>query len=123
MLIVTGIFTFGIAITNYMELTNAVATGAQLLAVSRGQTTDPCAVTAAAVEAAVPTLNSKSLSFSFVINGDSYPGSSCSAGAPADMLQGTPAQVTVTYPCSLSVYGHDYVPSCLLQAQTTELIQ
>jgi hypothetical protein len=31
--------------------------------------------------------------------------------------------VTVTYPCSLAVYGANYAPHCSLQAQMTELIQ
>jgi Flp pilus assembly protein TadG len=128
LLLVTGMFSFGIAINNYLTLTNAVGIGARFLAVDRGLSLDPCAATVAAVEGTVFGLNPASLSFTFVINGTTYPGLSCistslTSGAPGNMVQGTPAQVTVTYPCSLGVYGTNYVPGCTLTAQTTELIQ
>jgi Flp pilus assembly protein TadG len=128
MLIVTGIFTFAIAINNYVQLTNAVATGAQLLAISRGQTLDPCSITSTAIINGAPTLTPSSLTFKYVINGNSYSGTSCSSsstttGAAGNLQQGATAQVTVTYPCNLSVYGHNYAPTCKLQAQTTELVQ
>jgi hypothetical protein len=31
--------------------------------------------------------------------------------------------VTVSYPCTLAVYGTDYAPGCSLQAQVSELVQ
>ena len=45
------------------------------------------------------------------------------SGAAANLVQGANAIVTVTYPCSLAVYGANYAPHCSLQAQMTELIQ
>jgi hypothetical protein len=39
------------------------------------------------------------------------------------MVQGTAAQVIVTYPCSLLVYGKNIIPGCTLKTQTTEEIQ
>ena len=50
LLILTGIMTFGIALNNYLTLTNAVEIGGQQLAVSRGQTTDPCNTAAQAID-------------------------------------------------------------------------
>jgi Flp pilus assembly protein TadG len=128
LLIVTGIFTFGLALNNYLELTDAVGISARLLAISRGQTTDPCATTTAAFYKAAPYLKTTSLSFTFVLNGTSYTGASCSSsstttGAAGNLVQGQAAQVTVTYPCNLAVYGKNYAPSCTLTAQTTELVQ
>lgn len=128
LLVVTGIFSFGTYLNNNMELTNGVGTGARLLAISRGQTSDPCATVSSAVYSAAPTLASGRMTFTFVLNGNSYSGASCasaspSSGAAANLVQGQPAQVTVTYPCSLSVYGHNYSPSCTLTATTTELVQ
>jgi len=128
LLLVTAIFAFGITLNNYLELTNAVSTGAQLLAISRGQTTDPCATTVAAVYGAAPFLKTANLSFTFVLNTTTYTGTSCSStstttGAAGNLIQGDPAQVTVSYPCSLSVYGHNYAPTCSLVARTTELVQ
>ncbi|HTZ58258.1 MAG TPA: TadE/TadG family type IV pilus assembly protein [Acidobacteriaceae bacterium] len=128
LLVVTGILTFGLALNNYVTLTEATSVGARALAISRGQTTDPCATASAAVYAAAPLLVSSNLSFTFVLNGTTYTGASCSSGssttgAAGNLVQGDNAVVTVTYPCSLAVYGANYAPNCLLQAQMTELVQ
>ncbi len=128
LLVVMGIYSFGSAMNSYVELTGAVNIGARLLAISRGQTTDPCAAAANAVYQAAPSLTDSNLSFSFDLDGNSFSGSSCSSsstttGAAGDLVQGTSATVTVTYPCNLNVLGIDYVPSCTLQAETTELVQ
>ena len=128
LLILTGTFAFGIALNNYLMLTNATTIGAQQLSISRGQTTDPCALTSAAIIAASPLLKSASFTFAYVINGVSYSGTSCSSsstttGAAGNLLQGVAAKVTVTYPCNLAVYGANIVPNCSLKAQLTEMIQ
>jgi Flp pilus assembly protein TadG len=117
----TGMLSFGMAMHDYLVLTNAVNTGAQALSMSRGQTTDPCATAAAAIESAAPSLVTANLTFKFVIDGNSYTTTSCSAGA-ADMVQGTTAQVSATYPCTLAIYGMN-VPACTLGTKTAELIQ
>lgn len=119
---VTGMLSFGIAMHNFLTLTNGVNTGAQTLAISRGQTSDPCASVLTAIENAAPGLTGANISLTVVINGNSFPGTtSCTAGA-ADMTQGTLAQVTATYPCVLAIYGMG-VPSCTLSSQASELIQ
>jgi Flp pilus assembly protein TadG len=124
LLIVTGIATFGIAFNNYLSLTNAVTIGGQILSVSRGQTTDPCATAATAIHNAAPLLNSTGISLSFNLNGVGYPGASCdSAGAVGNLASGATAQVTATYPCSLIVYGANLSPGCTLTAQIAEIVQ
>ncbi len=128
LLIVTGIFTFGIALNNYLILTNATSVATRQLSISRLQTTDPCALTSAAVIAAAPTLRQANLTFAYVLNGTPYSGTSCSSGstttgAAANLVQGKSVQVTVSYPCSLVVYHHTYVPSCTLQSQLTEAVE
>ncbi len=115
----TGMVSFGFALCQQMALTNAVNVGAQSLALSRGQTSDPCATAVSAIENAAPSLTTSKLSFSFVINGTTYNSSSCTA---ASMVQGTSAQVAAHYPCILAVYGLS-APSCGLGAQTAEMIQ
>jgi hypothetical protein len=80
------------------------------------------------VYAAAPLLASSKLSFTFVLNGTTYTGASCSSGssttgAAGNLVQGNNAVLTVSYPCSLGVYGANYAPSCSLQAQMTELVQ
>ncbi len=128
LLVVTGIITFGIALNNYQTLLNATSVGAQQLAISRGQTTDPCSTAATAVYAASSNLTQANLGFKVTLNGTSYTGSSCSAtstttGSAANLTQGGTAQLVVTYPCSLVVYKANYAPTCTLTAQSSQMIQ
>ena len=117
-----GIITIGVLFNQYVELTDAVSIGARLLAVSRLQTADPCATTAAAIEHAAPFLAPANITFTIVLNGNSYSGATCPAGA-ANMAQGTSAQVTATYPCNFSSWGTKFASGCIMTAQTTELVQ
>lgn len=127
-LLMTGIFAFGIAIGNYVMLTNATSTAAMDLAISRGNTLDPCALASAAVKAAAPSLNSSSFTFSYSLNGNSFSGTTCSStstttGAAGDLVQGQNVSITVTYPCNLTVYKANNFPSCTLTAKAAELVQ
>jgi len=122
LLLVMGIVTFGLAVSNYLSLTDAVNTAARQIAISRGQTADPCNLAVTTVYAAAPTLTQSKFTFSFVLNGAAFSGTSCAAGA-ADLIQGANAKVTATYPCNLTFFGTDYAPNCVLTAQTTELVQ
>ena len=121
MLVVTGQVAFGFVLHNYMVLTNAVNVGTQLLAISRGQTADPCATASGAVDSSALGLTTANLSFSYSINGHAYSGTTCAAGATY-MAQGGAVQVTATYPCTLVIYSMT-IPSCTLRSQTTEIIQ
>jgi Flp pilus assembly protein TadG len=128
LMVVTGILIFGLAFNNYLLLTEATSVGARTLAISRGETTNPCATAATAVYAAAPLLVAADLTFTFVLNGTTYKGASCSSGssttgAAGNLKQGASASVTVNYPCSLVVYGTDYAPDCSLQSQISELVQ
>ena len=128
LLVVTGLMAFGVAFNNYIMLTDATAVGARQLTVSRGQTTDPCQTLANAIYAAAPLLKRASLTFTLSLNGASYSGTSCSgsatSGAPANMVLGTNAVVTVTYPYTLNLYGLKLAGAgAVLTAQTTELMQ
>ncbi len=128
LLVVTGILSFGIAINNYITLTDATNVAARQLAINRGQTTDPCSLVANAVYAAAPILNKANFTFNFVLNGTPYTGSSCSSlststGAAGNLVQGGTAVVTVSYPCTLKAYGANFAPNCNLTAQTAELVQ
>jgi Flp pilus assembly protein TadG len=119
--IVMGVFTFGIALNKYLILTNSTTVGAQALAFARGQTTDPCATAVTAFEAAAPYLNTSQLGFKFAFNGGTLTTeSSCTSQT---LVSGQAAQMQVTYPCNLQVYGYNFAPSCTLTAQTTEAIE
>jgi Flp pilus assembly protein TadG len=128
LLLAMGIVVFGSALNTYLSMTNATAISTQLLSISRGQTTDPCNTTAQAFYSAAPNLAAGSLTFTIVLDGNSVGGKTCSSsstttGAAADLVQGTTAQVTVTYPCKLMVMGRNFAPGCVLTAQTAEAIQ
>jgi len=121
LLVMTGMASFGFALHNDLILTNAVNTGAQQLAFSRGQTNDPCATAYSAISSAAPSLTS-SLSLSFVINGNTYSSTTSCPSAASGMVQGASAQITGTYPCVLAVVGQKF-SSCTLQSQVAEVIQ
>jgi Flp pilus assembly protein TadG len=127
LLVLTGITTFGLAMNNYLMLTEATSVGARQIAVSRAQTLDPCSVASAAVYAAAPSFNQSKFTFTFTFNGVNYSGASCASsspttGAAGNLKQGMPATVNVTYPCSLIAYKYNF-GTCNLQAQTTEVVQ
>jgi len=128
LILVTGIFTFGITIGNYVTLINATSVGAQQVAISRSQTLNPCSTASSAVISATPSLNSANLTFSLVLNGVTYSGTSCNSnsyttGSAANMVQGKTAQLTVTYPCNLRIYRQNSFANCTLTANTAEIIQ
>jgi Flp pilus assembly protein TadG len=119
LLLVTGIFWFGIALNNSLVLTNAVAQGAQLVGVSRGTTTDPCATAVTAVQQAATGLTQSSLTYYLSVNGTSYTGTTCSS---ATLTAGEYVTLKVTYP--VTVYLFAWAPkSFLMSASTTEIIE
>ena len=128
MLMLTGIFSLGLLLQQDMQLTDAVNIGAKYLAIERGQTTDPCNLVATQVIKSAPYLNPANMSFSFVFDGQPYSGTTCSSatttsGAAFYLQQGQPIKVTVTYPCSIAIYGQSVVPSCLITTTLTEIEQ
>jgi Flp pilus assembly protein TadG len=128
LLVVTGIMAFGVTLNHYIELTDGVSIAGRQVAIHRGNTTDPCADAVAAVTKAAPNLTPAQLSYTLVLNGNSYSGTSCSSestttGAAGDLVQGADATLTVTYPCSLGVFGWAAPRSCTLASQVTELVQ
>ena len=122
-------FVFGIAMSNYVTLTNAVSTGARTVALNAQLTTDPCLVASSAIEAAAPSLNPNKMTFSYTFNGVPQSGASCNSasidsGAALDLASGTTVTVTATYPLNLSIFGTQMSPSnAVLQATSTELVQ
>lgn len=124
--LLVAIEVFGIAFNNYLALTFATNTGTQTLAISRGQTTDPCKTTSQAVYSAAPQLTQSNLKFSIVLGSTTVASSAASPTCSGDqeyLVQSQNAQVTVTYPCNLNIMGYNPVPNCALTAQTTMLIQ
>jgi hypothetical protein len=87
---------------------------------SRGTTT-PYSSATAAINAAAPSLTPAQTTITVRING-----TACTSDATClpSMVAGQSAVVRATYPCNLTVMGHNYAPSgCNLSAQTAQMIQ
>jgi len=130
MVLITGMFCFGIGINNYMMLTNAVGAGARALALTRDQTSpalaasDPCAYAIQIANQAAVGLNSSAITYSVTwipATGASttYSTASCS-GAKFD--QGDTVQVKAVYALPIAVYGWSR-RTANLTSQTAELVQ
>jgi Flp pilus assembly protein TadG len=134
LVLATGMISFGHAQNQYVELINATASASSYLSARRGNTTDPCYDGAQRVYAAAPYLDPNSLSLTYILNGTTYgpykgvaantcSSSSTGTGAAGDLIQGDPVKVVATYPCSLGVYGANFIPGCTLHAELTEIVQ
>lgn len=134
MLIMTGIFSFSMALYQKLQLAEAVAAAGRQLAVDRGAH-DPCADVQNAIDNGAPGLNQGTLNSGIVviINGKTEPSGSCpgsgTTGASPDLesAQGNNAQIQVTYPITLSVFnmwgtGPGF-GSVNLISQVTEVVQ
>jgi len=133
MLVTTGIFAFGFALNNYLELTNAVNIGAQLLAVSRGDQSNPCTAAITALYNAAPNLTEGNLAFTFTFTSNGTPTSYTTASAcdkaaeeanSPIFAQGESVKLVATYPCTLVGYGFNFSSlGCSLTANVTEIVQ
>lgn len=126
LLVVTAIFSFGYALNNYLQLNDAVGAGALALAESRGST-DPCNQASSAAFVGAPFLLQSSLTFTYQFydsTGKSTggaAGTSCPSAAGYLVAGGT-AQITMTYPATIAIYGANIFQGTMT-AQTTETIQ
>ncbi len=134
MLIMTGIFSFSMALYQKLQLAEAVAAAGRQLAVDRGAH-DPCADVQNAIDNGAPGLSQATLNQGIVltINGKTEPTGTCpgpgTTGAEADLeaAQGFNVQIQVTYPTTLSVVniwgGGSNFGSVNLISQVTEVVQ
>jgi Flp pilus assembly protein TadG len=127
MLVITGVLYFGVVLFDYLMLTEATQVATRQLMISRGQTLDPCQTLVNALYTAAPNLQRTSLTISVSLNNVTYSSTSCpgtaTSGAPANMVLGTNAVVTATYPAKLALLGDLISSGFLLSAQETEQIQ
>ena len=141
MILLLGMIAFGMTLNNYLEMTNGTTGGAQALAVSRGQTLDPCMTATGPFFATTPNLTQANAKFTITIapapggSGSTYtlasnqanpscPSASTASAPSSDLTQGATATVKVTYPCNLKVFGVNFAPgTCTLTAQAAESIQ
>src|SRR5271170_2799538 len=67
MTVLFGIIVFGMALNNYIVLTNAATAGVQALSISRGQTLNPCTTVTAPFYSAAPNLTAANVLFTIVV--------------------------------------------------------
>lgn len=141
-MLVLGIITFGITFYDQILLANATSNAAQVLMAGSGTITDPCGSANTAFVAAAPSLNNPKIYGSYPLSfsisaytnsttpntvgpyGVAFTGSapSCTSEA-ADLTQFQQVVVTATYGCNLTIFGHNFAPTCVLSAQTSEAVQ
>lgn len=125
MLIMLGILKFGILYNNYLQLTDAVRSGARQLAIERGQG-DPCGDSATALIAAanlgtglnvqITDANPADSSDIYTYAASSGPGS----GSCPTLESGDAVTVSATYPCDLDFMGFHFFSGCTLTSSATE---
>lgn len=125
LVLITGMFAFGITMNNYLELTNAAGAGARAMAASAqlSSSPDPCQVAYNTATGLAPNLTAANMTFKYTINGTGgITGSTCAAdGVSTIMVAGQPATLEIDYPCSLPIFGLNF--GCTLKAVVTEQIQ
>jgi Flp pilus assembly protein TadG len=128
MLIMTGIFTYSIALYQKLQLAEAVSAGGRALSVDRGDT-DPCKTVTSAIDAAGAGLTAASITLTYKLNGTSQgtgtkscPGPGSPATANTYMVAGGTAEIDASYPCTLTVYGSK-ISSCTLTTNIVEVVQ
>jgi Flp pilus assembly protein TadG len=133
MLLITGMAWFGIALNNYIVLTNAVGSGARALALSRGQTTpsvagtDPCAYAVQTANAAAVNLNTEAITYTvdwttYNASGTAVTTTYTNSCAGLSLSANDNVRFRAVYPFTALVYG--WRPTRLnLTAQTAELVQ
>jgi Flp pilus assembly protein TadG len=126
--LILGMVWFGLALNNYIVLTDAVGTGARALALSRGQTsptlaeTDPCAYAVQVADADAMTLTSSKITYSITWTPLTGTGGSYTTSCPGlSMSSQDTVQVQATYPAALYLWGMH--GNLTLNARTAQLVQ
>jgi Flp pilus assembly protein TadG len=133
LLIMVGTAQFGIALNQYVMLTNAVAVGAQLFSTSAGTASPYTTTVNAMIQAASPTLTLPSANIAAKVC-TAVSSGSCTTWSSActdsssptcltllNSYAGNPAQVTATYSWSLPIVQYTY--AWTTTASMTERIQ
>ena len=134
LVVLTGIFSFAIILTQYEVLTDAVGAGARALALGRGQTTpalaasDPCAYAISILDAAAPNLRASSLTFAitYTDNSGSTPvvsnyTTSCTDRTGKNMHTYDQVQIQATYPVTPIIFKWA-TQSMNMSFSTTEMV-
>jgi Flp pilus assembly protein TadG len=122
-LLLMGIVQFSITFNNYIELTEAVRTGGRNFSISRTTASaTPYSSTVSAIQNSAGNLTAASITVTASVNGVACSTDSGCASA-LSTAAGQPSVVSATYPCNLTVMGFNYLPSCTLSSQTSDLVE
>lgn len=106
LMIVTGIWQFGVLFNNLISLTQAVTSGAQVLQSDRLSTSgDPCADTYNAVVSAAPSLIQSKIKLTITMNNASSITANSCPGKQTQLAMGGPVTVQASYPYSVIIAG------------------
>lgn len=138
LLVLTGIFSFGIIFNQYELLTNAANSAARYFAASRNpnnnnyslaKNEDPCAYMPTITQQDLPNFTTSSLKYTIVYTVSATTtvnklSNNLASPTCADlvMTQGDTVQVTATYPVSATLFGWA-TKNLTLSASSTELVQ
>lgn len=123
LVLIMGIIQFSITLNNYIELTEAVRTGGRTLAISRAMASaTPYTTAVANIKSSAGNLTGSSITVTMSVNGTACASDSACSTA-LSTAAGETASVTATYPCNLTVMGFNFVPSCALSSQTSDLVE
>ena len=127
--VLMGIFEFGIAFYNQLQLTQAVGQGALYLQQqdpTQSPLSDPCQSTLTYIENSAPTLTPANITLTLTMGGNPpVTAHSCTADA-SELTSGQNVTVKATYPCNITLFAInlDHLSSwnfnCNLSAQVTE---
>jgi len=117
LLLMTGIFWFGIALYNFQQLSAAVSQGVVALAEGQNTGINPCvpAVTVVTTDTLGMLPNNNSLSVTVYENGSVVTAASC----PTTLASGTPVSMQATYQYPLPIVGMSFANCCTLSTTQT----
>jgi Flp pilus assembly protein TadG len=127
LIILVGIIQFGVALNNYLELTDAVRAGDRNLAISRSSvnSSTPYSSTITAIDNSAANLTAGNITTTISING-----TACTTDAGCQTAiaaaAGDAATITATYPCVSSTfefYVKYFATGCTLTSTTSDLIE
>jgi Flp pilus assembly protein TadG len=112
LLLMTGVFWFGIALYNYQQMCAAVSQGVVALAEGQNIGTNPCtnAVTIVTTDTQGMIPNNNSLSVTIYEGGSAIAAASCATTLPS----GTQVEMLATYQYTLPIVGASFTNCCTL---------
>lgn len=117
-----GIFAFGSALSNYVDLTEGVRATSRVLAQASAYPTQAYNNAQTYFAAATANLTQADLTLTITVNGTvCNSASACDAALAAST--GDPVTVSATYSICIEAMGFNFLPSCSLTATTTQMIE